>query len=51
MKRADVVVLEIDFDERLPVELEVIEHVSGEVELLRCESGQIGCDIARAVEQ
>ena len=56
MKRTHVVVLEINFDERLPVvvammQLDVIEDVTRKVELFRREIGEIGGDVAWAIEQ
>ena len=57
MEGLDVVVLEIDLDERLPVvvalvDLDAVEHVAREVEVAATPSAaQIGRDVARAVEQ
>ena len=52
MERADVVVLEVDLDEGLPVvvalvQLDAVEHIAGEVEVgARAHAGQVGGDVA-----
>ena len=55
MERADVVVLEVDLDEGLPVVValvqhDAVEHVAGEVEVgARAEPRQLGGDVAAVV--
>ncbi len=57
VERADVIVLEVDLDEGLPVEvvldgLDLVQHVALEVELFRdAEVGEIARDVAHAVEE
>ena len=56
VERDDVVVLEVDLDERLPVvvalvQLDAVEQVAREVELARRQPGEVLRDVARAVEQ
>ena len=56
MERADVIVLEIDLDERLPVvgavvQLDPVEHVAGEVERLSGQPAEVLRDVALPVEQ
>ena len=56
MERLDVVVLEVDLDEGLPVvvalvDLDAVEHVAREVEVAHAERREVARDVARAVEQ
>jgi hypothetical protein len=46
MERSDVIILEIDLDERLPVviafvDVNAIEHVAGEIDLRNVDVGQV----------
>ena len=57
MKRLDVVILEINLDERFPVEVvfgdfDFIEYVTGKIEILHAaQAREIGGDIARPLKQ
>ena len=56
MERLDVVVLEVDLDEGLPVvvafvDFDPVEHVVREVERCSGEPGEVATDVALAVEQ
>ena len=57
MKRLDVVVLEIDFDECLPVvvallDFDPIEHIARKIEVRGgAHVGQVAPDVANAVEE
>src|SRR5699024_6109579 len=56
MERFDVIVLEVDLDERLPVvaalvQLDVIEKMAREIELVERELRKIACDVARPIEE
>ncbi len=56
VERHDVVVLEVDLDEGLPVvvalvDLDAVQHVVGEVEVAHAEAREVRADVALAVEQ
>jgi uncharacterized membrane protein len=56
MEGLDVIVLEVDLDEGLPVvfalvHVDAVEHVAREVEILQRERRKVARDVARPVEQ
>ena len=56
MERADVIVLEVDFDEGFPVviaivDLDPVQHVARKIEVMNAERREILPHVALAVEQ